>query len=311
MADYEHIVPVCSTVDDCYIDPSAVPAFMIGHYCLFTLCLATFIYGVTSWYLIRKFRNFNNYVYLSANLVNILRLTVVTITLIHCEAATVDFRDCITMYWFIIFLHLTTVYNCWLLVMCYMFYVHIVKVFHKDIEKKYLKSSIFAWAVPSVIWIVCAVCIVIIHAVSKRDKWNIIHLFITVCSILFCNVLPSFINLVIFIKLVSSLFFGKATNAGTVSIIDRRKERLRRLCTSTAMFVLSNVVVLTFVIFDLFRLTVEVRAVMLSLQIAAMALFVPLLKSNRSFWHEYCVNRFKGLSRDFCCVGCRNRQDDR
>ena len=285
MADSVLIQYGSTTVTD--LDPSLVPVFVIGHYCHIALCLVTFIYGVTSWYLIRKFRNFNNYVYLSAILVNILRLTVLSLTLIHCENNITDFRQCLGFYGRAAFIYLTTVYNYWLIVMCYMFYVDIVKVFDKNIGKKYLKSSLFAWAVPLLILIICGFILVIIEIVQKGHDEVMFLLFVTICTYITSNLLPSVFNLTLFIKVVYSLYFSKDTETSVVF----KQDKTRRLSVATAMFILSNVFMFTFILWDVFDLSIFVRGVTLSIQMIALAFFVPLVKSNRRLWYEFYKNR--------------------
>ncbi|KAF9798367.1 hypothetical protein SFRURICE_016005 [Spodoptera frugiperda] len=106
---------------------------------LFALTLIAFVYGVTSWCLIKKFRHFRNYVILSAITAGLLRLVTFQIGM------SLITRDIVLNYPVVPALVASTMtyfslsFNCWLLVLCYIFYVDFVKVFRLDIHRRYLK----------------------------------------------------------------------------------------------------------------------------------------------------------------------------
>ena len=247
----------------------------------------TFIYGVTSWCFIRKFRNFNNYVYLSATIVNILRLVIMTIIFNNCGkiVSNVEFVNV----YFYIFMFLSTVYHYWLVVLCYGVYV---KVFHRDLSRKYLKSSIFAWGFPLVVWLICGlIFIIILSSIGNDDAHLFRRTYIFVCVIVTCNGIPSVFNLVVFIKFSYSLFFSKQTNASTASKKDRCKEKWRRLYIVIFMYFLSNMFILYFHIWKVFDISFLIRIVTTHLQILPVTLFIPLVNSNRNVWNKYFNNR--------------------
>ena len=248
--------------------------------------VATFIYGVISWCLIRKFRNFNNYVYLSAILVNLLRLTLIWFNWLIFDktstASTLPLR--LLIY---VFLFLTCVYNYWLLVMCYMFYKNIVKVFDTSIKRKYLYSTLFAWGVPLIVLLIFRLSFFFV-----TDKLVFWITFVSLSFYITCSILPASMNLFLFIKLVFALYPCNGKNTCAISSKELRKQNLRRLCTAIVMFFLSNIVIGTFIIWALLKLPDYVLTLLFSVQTIVLAVFVPLVKSNRGLWHEYYKNRF-------------------
>lgn len=186
---------------------------------------------------------------------------------------------------------LTTVYNYWLLIMTYMFYVDIVKVFENNVERKFLKSTLFAWGVPIIVGIVCLLISLIIEYSVEGDKERLLLVFVAASAAVACNYLPSVINLILFIKLIYVLFCSKHSDASVISDRERRIDNFRRFLTASAIFILSNVVVLTFILWDLLDFSILARAITLSVQIVAIAVFVPLLKINRNVWYEYFQKR--------------------
>ena len=254
---------------------------VIGHYVYFGITMTSFTYGVTSWFLIKKFRKFNNYVYTSAVFVNILRLTLMSVTDVICHEVFQSQTH------FFLFVYITTVYNYWLLVMCYMFYVDIVKVFHKNVTRKFLKFTIFAWGVPAVVIIILRLIFLIVERTFEGDKEVKLLQFFSTVTFVSCNILPLIINFCIFMKLVYNLFFCKTSNNNVVPQNERLKENLRRLFTATVMFMLININVLTLVIWEILNAAFPMRAITLYLQIIVLALFFPLLKSNRALWGDY------------------------
>ena len=276
--------------------------YLIAHYIQLGITSATFMYGVTSWCLIKKFRTFNNYVYVNVIFVNFLRLIVVWLPFVN-NAYTNVFQKYENLDVFV-YVFLLTVFNYWLVVMCYMFYVDIVKVFHNYIKRRYLYSFLFAWGVPST---VTGINRLIIFFMQRADvKEDFLQNFIEICNFITCSVFPAMINLVLFIKLLYSLFPCSETIACTMPKKVRRKQKLSRLFTATAMFVVSNIFVLTMLIWELLKVSVLTRILTTNVQILLLALFVPLLKSNRVYWHEYLKNLLKRPCRDYyCCVVCR------
>ena len=265
--------------------PSVVNFYIIAHSIQFAITLMTFTYGVTSWCLIRKFRNFNNYVYVNIILVNIIRLTLVSITKLHTDEGAKSLLN------FVIFMFLSTVFNYWLLIICYMFYVDVVKVFSGDIKQKFLKSFVLAWGLPLTGLIFGTLMLKVINT-AIEDEGGKFFLFFSFYATLFsCDFVPLIINIVLFVKLVHSLFFCQEKNTRVVPENQREKENWRRLLTATAMFMLTNINVLIMIIWVLFLTKFSLRAVTFCIQTIILALFIPLVKSNRKLWYEYFVNR--------------------
>lgn len=105
------------------------------------LSLTTLVCGLTSWCIIKKFCNYRNYVYLNTILANFL---------FYSTELTFQMYENVILVpkiIFILFFYLLSVKNHWLLVMCHMFYVDLVKVFGSNIQSRNLKSTVFAWIV--------------------------------------------------------------------------------------------------------------------------------------------------------------------
>lgn len=260
--------------------------YVYSTYILLAFSTATIIYGVVSWSLIRKFRNINNYVFLSASLANAVRLVFVSVTTLY-EKSDIYEPSFAALFFF----YITMVYQYLLLVMCYMFYVHIVKVFHKDVTRKYLKASFFAWGVPILLMIACCIIFAITVVFMGDPSEEFLKIFMPVVIIVTCDVLPAIFNTVIFVKVIWSLFVNKTSHATVMSENARRKDILRRLLLATAIFVLSNFTAFSFTFWKLFDLPFAIRVVTLSLQTLVVSLFVPFLRNNRDSWQEYLKNR--------------------
>ena len=275
-------------------DTEFVPCYTILHYSLFSMTLVTFIYGVISWCLIKKFRNFNNYVYLSATIVNIMRLIVISIIFLNCDEIVVKIPY-IEVY-FYIFMFLSTVYHYWLVVMCYVFYVKLVKVFNGDMKRKYLKSTLFSWGLPVLIVFICRFALFIIEqAIDEENTQFSRKQFISNCMLVVSHVIPTAINSLIFIELLYSLFCSKESNASSLSKKERIKEKWRRLYTATSIFFLSNVFVLYFLIWTGFHFSMITRYSTMYIQLLAVTIFIPLVKSNRVVWKEYYKTRLSRI----------------
>ena len=284
MTDYAVTVPI-SILEVGDLDLTINTYVMVAHYVEFAMTLVTFLYGVTSWYLIRKFRSFNNFVYLNVILVNIMRLSVLSFTTMHSAL------ELTTLTHFLFSIYLMTVYNYWLLVLCYIFYVDVVKVFRKDVKRKFLKSSLFAWGVPLMVLIGCRLASLIIDVLLEGNVEKRLLRLVTSCIFITCNIIPVIINITMFAYLVRSIFCKDTVTE--VSKKERRRENCRRLCTATAMFILTNILVMALILWNVFEISFTQRALGLGLHIIAFALFVPLVKSNRVIWHEYYKNEWK------------------
>ena len=302
MADIEASGPIpVSEIDDEFM--SFIYYYKIVHFIQLGITLATFMYGVISWCLIKKFRTFNNYVYLNVVLVNLLRLIVVMLPLMYNVYIAVFLRH--EDLHFFIYAFLFTVLNYWLIVMCYMFYVDIVKLFSRDVKRRHLYSFLFGWGVPSVLTGITRLVIFIVERKEDNSE-DFVENFGDIFYFVTSSVLPAMINLVLFIKLLFSLFPCDNTIACAMDKKARRKQKLSRLCTAMAMFVVSNTFMLMMLVWDFLEVKILIRAITINVQILFLALFFPLIKSNRVYWHEYLKSRLKRPFRDYyCCIVCR------
>lgn len=240
------------------------------------LCLAVLIYGVTSWFLIQKFRHFRNYVYLNAILACLLRL--ITFSIIYRvfgdstnDGAVPTIIDFFLKYF-------TSVQSYWLLVICCILYVDIVKVFNGDVNRRFLKSSLFAWGVPLATTVLCK----FVLPLFLTDE---IHFY---PQIVIIN-LPLFVNLIIYMKFIHSLFCCWYGSSGDAS---RNINYWRRFYIATLVFLFSDVAML-FTVFmtKILELSLVAQSILSDIQVIAIDLFVPLVKCNRELWKAYHVKR--------------------
>lgn len=268
--DYNYIVYVCF------------------HYVMLAFSLATFIYGAISWSLIRKFRNITNYVFITTAFNNVIHLTFVSATILHREMDIGFFS--------LIYTYLKAVHENCLLVICYMFYVDIVKVFRKETKKKFLKVSLFIWVGPLIVILgAILLFVVIIFTLVQDVTAGIVLFFVFLFIIIVTTLTPTITNWVLFFKIVWSLFWSKPSNDVAMSTAAKRKDRLQRLCIATSILVLSNTLVLILTILSIFdfweKIAVSVDSVVTCLQIVVVSLFVPFMKKNRVVWREYLDSR--------------------
>ncbi|KAF9801949.1 hypothetical protein SFRURICE_016199, partial [Spodoptera frugiperda] len=196
---------------------------------LIVLTLIAFMYGLTSWCLIKKFRHYRNYVFLNIILSNLLRISMYVLPDIWCESIIdCDILTLISLYFDLCFHH-------WLLVFSCILYVDFVKVFHIDISRRFLKSSIFAWGMPALI--VFVFTLVSLTMESFGD-------LITRQIIMSIELIPIFISFVIYILVLISLFRSKDT------VIHINK--WRSFYMSTLIFVLSDFFVIDLIL-DAFK----------------------------------------------------------
>ncbi|PZC81925.1 hypothetical protein B5X24_HaOG211711 [Helicoverpa armigera] len=272
------------------VDGESLIWYAVTVFVVLVISTITFIYGLVSWKVIRKFRNIKNYVYLSAVLVNILRLLVTFVYFIMLNFNPDFYMEHLpfVLCFLYSFLYLTLAYNHWLLIMCYIFYVDVVKVFQKEIRRKYLKSCLFGWVLPCIMLLV--ITLLVAHFISGGSD-SLALLRLSMWLLHTCTYVPMIFNLVIFIKVLWALFFIKDSSGSVVTKKEMCIERCRRLSTAWAMFVLTNTVLLTYLIWEFFNFSLMSGVIAVILQIVALAIFVPVVKSNRELWREYFQNR--------------------
>ena len=125
--------------------------FNILTYTSIALTTVPLLYGVISWWLIKKFRNYRNFVFLSAILANFLvALAIIFLSYLrrylYTITDTLAYRHFVVIHDLLLF-YITTVKIYWLLVICHMFYAKVVK---RHTKRRYFKSSLFAWGLPFV-----------------------------------------------------------------------------------------------------------------------------------------------------------------
>ncbi|KAH9643945.1 hypothetical protein HF086_016495 [Spodoptera exigua] len=261
-------------------------AYMCVAYSLLAVSLTSFLFGVISWSLIRKFRNINNYVFLNAGFANVVRLVIVSTTILH-RGLKIFNDDLVSV---IILSYVTMVYKYCLVVICYMFYIDIVQVFHKDVKRKYMKVALFTWGVPIILTSLAAIFVAITLYVIEDPAAEFILMFIIMIITITCNALPAVVNSIIFIKIIWTLFYKKPDGA-VLSRTEICKDKLRRLCLAIVLFVLSNLIVTTLATWEVFEVIFIREFVTSALQIVIVSLFLLLSKSNRALWREYIKKR--------------------
>lgn len=243
------------------------------------LSVVGFMYGGTSWLLIKKFRHFRNYVLLNLMVTNVIRYCLFVYVETNCF---IDYVHLVRVQYFLyLFEFWALTFNCWLLVLCYIFYVDFVKVFNIDIPRRYLKSNIFAWGVPFIA--------VLLYFITGRLLYFYCSMEILTTPIgISLLLLPVTISFVVYVMVVYSLFRSSQAAATTAS--DKR----RRFYISTLIFVISNVMVL-YCLRDLFEKSdkyVNVLGVFGEfMNILALDMYFIVGKSNRELWKMYFKKR--------------------
>ena len=195
---------------------------------ILVLSLAAFFYGLISWCLLKKFRNVRNFVLVHLMLTSGFRYCPFLFSDLYClyfyhNSPTLPCLETFTF----IYVFWGLAFNCWLLVLSYIFYVDFVKVFNLNIRRRYLKSGMFGWGVPST-----TVFLYVLFRWLLITYFSIDILIIEVVTSLV--LLPVAINLVIYFTVVYSLFHSSELGV-TVST-----KKWRRFYIATLIFVLSN-----------------------------------------------------------------------
>lgn len=207
-------------IDDMYLYPGVVFLPHIMPWIFVVLSLIASIYGLTSWCLIKKFRHYRNFIFLNLILSIFFSHSAHLLSDIFYENRIVHDICWFTVLYFMICFH------HWLLVLSYIFYVDFVEVFHIDISRRFLKSSIFAWGIPAlIIFVYCLVTQVTMESFGDQMASKVLM------SIVF---FPIFVNLVIYLLVLYSLFRSKDT--------DTHNNKWRSFYVSTLIFVLSDVI---------------------------------------------------------------------
>lgn len=135
-------------------------------FCVFNLLLllGTLTFIAVSWYKIKLWRQFKNYIFL--NIIITVTMLDVSKIVYYAVLPTPNIHVVDLMYK----LSMASFSN-WLLVMCIVIYTKIVKVFSSSLQNRYLKVNAFAWGISvleSVIstYVLCPTVIYILHVMS-------------------------------------------------------------------------------------------------------------------------------------------------
>lgn len=257
---------------------------VVVEYLVLAMTLTAFIYGVSSWCLIEKFRHFRNFVYINAVVSSLLRLLTVSI-IIPCvmQVIVIDDKDILDICRYIC-TYFSAVQNYWMLVICYIFYVDIVKVFRGHVKRKYLKCCLFAWGIPFVTFLTYYVFLYFNEKAQFYASGSTLDYFANSVEV-FIIVSPLMINCGLYAAVLIALCHCFKPKAPTAT------ENWRRFYIATLLFLLSDVIVLSSFIWDVMSVTFVLRAVMSKLQQFAIALFLPLVRSNRDLWQKYFAKK--------------------
>ncbi|KAF9823553.1 hypothetical protein SFRURICE_011406 [Spodoptera frugiperda] len=257
---------------------------VVVEYLVLAMTLTAFIYGVISWCLIEKFRHFRNFVYINAVVSSLLRLLTVSI-IIPCvmQVIVIDDKDILDICRYIC-TYFSAVQNYWMLVICYIFYVDIVKVFRGHVKRKYLKCCLFAWGIPFLTFLTYYVFLYVNRKAKFYASRSTLDYFADSVEV-FIIVSPLMINCGLYAAVLIALCHCFKPKAPTAT------ENWRRFYIATLLFLLSDVIVLSSFIWDVMSVTFVLRAVMSKLQQFAIALFLPLVRSNRDLWQKYFAKK--------------------
>ena len=265
----------------------------IIHYIVLGLTLSALLYGAASWYVFKKFRNYRNYVFLNSILANFLLYSTIKIMVNYEEYIYGPSNIWAYRIVYNLYLYLLCVKNYWLLVISHMFYVNFVKVFNGNIQRKYLKSSIFAWGVALITTILFILlyfcCLPKIKTYSSSDN-DAPPYQIAMLS----QILPLIVNFCFYFIIVFSLCRSFNKRAHTAANIRRR------LYIATVIFLISDVLLLSdyvvTIIFNTIMATNSparalVGVILNHLNAVILPIFLFVVKCNRNNWHAFYLNK--------------------
>ena len=250
----------------------------------------TLLYGVISWWLIEKFRNYRNFVFLNATFANFLVVVIVmscsyVLKNISNISGTLMYQQFYVLNFFL-FLYISTVKVYWLIVICHMFYVDIVKVFNGHIKSRHFKSGLFAWGLPFVTSVMYTYIIAAVANI-KSDSSEILF---------FSFALPMILNSLLFITIICALFRRSDGGLETVT------SKWRRLYIATLIFLLSDTLMFSTYIFKFFKPSVttafQEHLVNVIINPLIMYVYFIFVKRNRVLWYEFYVNKINKRQRN-------------
>ncbi|KAJ8721674.1 hypothetical protein PYW07_002449 [Mythimna separata] len=250
--------------------------FRIMPYIVLVLTLAALIYGLTSWFILKKFRNYRNFVFLNAI------LTFFLLSCLFIIAKEIEFLRTSGLFYNLPH-YLITARNHWLLIISHMFYVDIVKVFNQNVQRRYLKSCMFGWGVPLITYLIT---IPVLHYYFlfffKRGRY--MH-YISWVILFSDQIIPVTVNCFLYIATGISLYRGFSTNTHTGTNI------WRRLYIATLIFLLSDVALLYQLFINMTYLYPVniVFFLLVYLNPLSLVVFFVAVRSNRKAWYDFYV----------------------
>ena len=243
------------------------------HYGLLVLCIVAFIYGVTSWRAIKEFRHFRNYVLLNVIFTNMMRFLFSAISMSFVLAI------CLSSFQF------------WLLVLSCIYYSDFVNIFKSDIRRKYLKTGLFAWGGPLILWTIPFIYVIIYGVLNHNMVLGENHFFSSTYYVIIVFCIPAAVNLFIYIAVLYILIRG---SDGTTTSTNK----WRSFFIALLIFIQSNSPLSFYTIYfqanDVFVYFLCVFADLLNTIV--IDVYIIIVKSNRELWRKYLEKRPRQVS---------------
>lgn len=259
---------------------------MIIEWILLAITIPAFLYGVTSWCLINKFRHFRNYLVLSAITANMLKsiVTCLSTSFINHKSFILDIPVGLLLVGSSIMFTVLS-FNSWVLVLSYLFYKDFVKVFKIDVASSYLKTSIFAWDPRFIVSFVLFPFVWIFDGYEIVLSNQVDH--VTYVVIL---VIPVIVTLVIYLSVLYSFFCINNSDVETST------NKWHCFFLSTLIFVVSNLLYLIHVL-DVFNVKNSIVNDMLRLAgyfgRITLNVYIVVSRGNQQMWKEYLEDKFR------------------
>lgn len=256
------------------------------------LTVISFLIGAVSWRLIRKFRHIKNFVFLNALLSSILNDASVILYTMYTLYYP-NFFAYSTYLWLKLIYQITAAFfgtatHCWLMVLGWILYVDIVKVFGGDVNRKFLKTSLFAWGTPFIISLSLPIILLPIILSKYIKMENIIYISSIVDKLEVF--VPLTILICIYVVVLTSLLKKVLVNNTVV------KSR----CIFIATLIFLSMFFLIFIMGGIISMTmppdylIQISYVpLIHLQTIALNMYFLTLKSNRDLWRNFYVKRQK------------------
>lgn len=265
-------------------------------YAVFVLIVCVFIFGLVSWKTIEKFRHFKNFVLLNYMFAAII-LDIVDTTIQNTIARNVfNYGDELTgeppEVWAILVYeallsYMALVVFCWLTVLCWIFYIDIVKVFGTNVNRRYLKSALFAWGAPLTLVFISSVIIPsATFLATKYYAQETVEVIIEVSYVIdvFTVFVPFVVNVIFYSIILFALFKSNSIN---------KIARKTRFYIATLIFVLSGGVLLMYPLVTLLELPKYMESVIVYLQNLLPVIYFLIVKSNRDLWRVCYISKLK------------------